>query len=484
MYRTHIWLYEPGFFGDEGPVITNVASRNLIDLMFECKSAIMSAPYSFLFCSKIIYHFFGFNETALRFTAYISGILTMFLSPFLCKKVFKREEIALIFLPILVFNGELCYYSQQFKQYSTDVFFSTLILYLFFSFKDKINTKKTAFLTGLFFGITGFLSFPCIFLVSGMSLFFIYRFLKNKQYKEIFLLIAPFISIFVLECIMTFYKTYNSGIMSGWDLVLNILSSFESFNQYLHFVFNSYLDSNLILTLFTIGIIYIILKERYLLIILILPILLNSISGFLNLYPCNMSRVVLYTIPLIMIICLKTFDFFSADFIMKKPILKYLSSLLLIGLSIYLIKLFMPLNTLPQTEINGQKYYYYRSNAREYVQKLNKTDVKPTDFIYVDRQGEGIFTVYDKDSKYQKNVIYQSVPNFYDINDTTNDNWEEKIKNINDIPKDSFIYFYNTLIYNDATDTDLIQEWSKNNKQIISRETDDIGEFLYVKKIK
>ena len=483
IYRTEIWLYELGFFGDEGPLVVNIQTRNIFELILSAKEDIMSAPYCFLAFSKIIYHFFGFNETALRFTSYISGILSVLLIPFLCQKLFKFKEISLIFLPIFIFNKQLCYYSMQFKQYSMDVFCTLLILYLFLCFKDKITDKKSAILTGIFFGLTGYFSFPAIFIVIPMCMFFIFNFLKSKKWKEIIFISLPFIILLGLEYLLAFHDTLDSGILDSWSRYDNIFQSFQMFKEYLKYTFIFNIDKNISFALFISGILYLFIKERCLLFILSAPILINSISGYFGYYPCNVTRVILYSSPIIIIICLKIFDILGINIIKKNIILNSLVSLLIISIGIYLF-IYFNSGKLTPLILNGNKCYFYICNSKEYVKKLETKTVLPDDIVYVDRQGEAAFNLYDKGLKYTKtNVIYQSVPDVFSISDKR-DNIVNRISNINEIPKNSYIYFYNTKLYDYYDEMDKLEEWIKENTIILSKETDDIGDFIYVKKVK
>ncbi len=486
-YRTEVWLYEPGFFGDEGSLVTNIQTRNVFELLFAAKEHIMSAPYIFLFVSKIIYNFFGFNETALRFIPYISGIFSIVLSLFLCQKIFTRKEISLIFLPLFIFNYQLSYYSMQFKQYSSDVLYTIILIYLFLCFKDKISDEKSTLTAGTIFGITGFFSFPNIFVAAAMYIHFVFKFFREKKYKEIIFLTFPFVTGLITEYCINFYDTLHSDIMNSWEWenTTFIFQSFSVFMEYLQYTIgNYYYHKYFILALFILGIIYLLIKEKNILFILITPIFLNVISGFLKLYPFDISRVIVYTCPIILIIFLKPFDILGAEIIKKNFILNCLISLLIIGLGIYTCILSYNFR-IKSFVIGENNYYFYTSNAKEYVKKLNTKSILQDDIIFVDRLGEGIFNVYDKNQKYNNNVIFQSFPEALSVHDPRWGEVNSQIVCLDDIPKNSHLYFYNTRLYRgDFAQMDQIEKWIKENTIIITKETDYIGDFLYVKKIK
>ena len=156
--RTDVWLNEPSFFGDETTLLSNIINRNFIGIFSALDSA-QSCPTFFLLVNKIIYSFFGLNETALRFFSYLCGIFSLCIIPFFKDLLFKNKSLNLLLIVMLTLNGELLYYSQEFKQYSSDVFFTLLILLLFFKTKDKVINLKSALIVGTIFGIAGFFSF-------------------------------------------------------------------------------------------------------------------------------------------------------------------------------------------------------------------------------------------------------------------------------------------------------------------------------------
>lgn len=476
-FRTQIWLYEPGLAGDEGSLVYNIQTRNFFRL-FTALDLAQCCPPVFLVFGKIIYNIWGLNETALRFLPYISGVLSIILIPFLFNKLFKIKILSLIIIPILGYNNNLCYYSQEFKQYSSDFLLTVIYLYLFVIFKDKIpydsNLIKFSIISGIILGLGGFFSLPCVFITAPMFLHLAVKLFKSKKLKELSFFILSYFTGLLMQFFTYIYGTMSNGILDCWTEEEQILSSMHNIS-YLFNTLIGFIDFRLLIVLFFIGIIYMLIKERVLAFILITPIVLNAISGYLHLYPFTVSRVILYLFPVIYIILLKPLDILHT----KKPILNCIIYILIFSISLLnFVNIYKsrqwPLN------INGKTYYYFMSNSKEYIQNLNKLNVNPDDIIYVGRTGDGIFQVYDTDKKYVKNMIFQNMKPLSITGDILNG----QVLSLDDIPKGSKIYFYNDIIAAEFNDTYDVIDWVKNNTKTISSQKDDIGEFLYVQKIK
>lgn len=474
--RTSIWLNEPGFFGDEGGLVVNIQNKNFLQLFLPLDFGHCCPPI--ILCAfKILYIIFGLNETALRFFSYFCGISACVLAFFVGRKVFKFASSSLLFALFMVINNNLIYYSQEFKQYSSDVFFSLLIFYLFLLFKDKINTTFKALGGGILLGLSGFVSFPAEFVVLAICCYFLVKYLKNNDFKKLLFMSVPCIILTLSLFILIVWDTIT-GKMLTLPMWVSGCDAFESFSSLKTLLDFAYLDNFSLFMgfLFVIGIIYLVIKERLLLFLLISPILFNIISGYSHMYPFMISRAILWIIPFFIIISLKALDVLKSEN-------KFFN--MFVEVIIFLFTVFVGCTVSTQEKISSDvPYYFYRSNAREYVQKLNKQNVKKTDVIFVDIQG-GSFDIYDKGHQYHgKNVVYQDEKGFNVYpGPILNPNGEE-IRSLSEFPKGTNFWFYNCKIYGDEIALDEIERWISENSKILYKESDAIGDFLYVKKIR
>jgi len=479
IYRTKVWLFEPGFFGDEGALISNLQNRNLWQLFLPLDENQCCPPFV-LCCFKLLYVLFGLNETALRFFSYLSGLASLILAFFVGRKVFKFESTSLLLITFMFFHVDLVYYSQEFKQYSSDVFFALLMPFVFLLFKDKIVTVKQALCFGIFLGLSGFASLPSEFAVVPICFYFLFKCLKEKKYKLLLSMSLPYILLSACLFFLMVLGTLKGGMLglSMWAEGCDTFKSLETVKSLFDFILG-YKFVLITQFMFLAGIIYLAIKDRLLLLLFGAPILLNIIFGYCHLYPFTESRVILWLTPFTMIIAFKLIDVFKT----KNDIANIIFEILIFSCAIFC---FFNFDKTKIDKISANvPYYFYRSNAREYVEKLEKQSVKPDDVIFVDAQGQGIFGVYDKNHKYHgKNVIYQNYQQDLSYFDPNQIIISKQVKHIDDLPKGTCIWFYNSSLYGKEVFSENVALWISENTKVLRKETDAFGDFYYTKKIK
>jgi hypothetical protein len=134
------------------------------------------------------------NEYALRLLPLIRiNSISLFLFWHLAKKIFNKYIVP-IAVGLLTFSGTAIYYSDELKQYSSDLMVTIIVLILALHVYEKEFDLKS----NLFFGFGGavlvWLSHPSVFVLSGATLsLFLSIFLKEKSkgLKKIIKLIFP-----------------------------------------------------------------------------------------------------------------------------------------------------------------------------------------------------------------------------------------------------------------------------------------------------
>lgn len=469
--RTDVLINESSFFGDEGALISIIKQRSFLGLFRDLEFA-QSCPSVFLVINKVIYSLFGMNEVALRFIPYFFGLLSFSIVPFFKDFLFKNKILNLVLMTALIINYQLLYYSQEFKQYSSDVFFTLLLLLLFFKTKDKINNEKTALIVGIIFAAIGYFSFTAEFLSFSICLYLVYKFIKNKNYKSVFCIVIPYFLGLFIEYLLIFKGTMSNGILSLWKDEPFAFCSADTAIQTICKL-TTYLYEEKIFFAMCLGIIVLLLKDRLLAYILLIPIALNMISGFLHWYPFTDNRAILYLTPIFMIICIKPLDIIPT----KNKMVNALFVLFTLWL---VLSLFSYSKLVTKTQVGNENYYFIRSNCKEYIKHLDEHTINPEDKIFVDRQGDGAIKLYHREKNYEKNFIYQSFENDIFVYDY----FQENSYLLDDLKTGTRIWFYNTPHYDDSVKLNEIQNWIEKNTKILLREKDDMGEFLCVEKIK
>ena len=241
-----------------------------------------------------------------------------------------------------------------------------------------------------------------------------------------------------------------------------------SINDFIHTIaqFVIYqINYTTIFSLILAGIIYLAIKDKLLLYILIAPIILNLFAQLFNIYPFPTAanyRTVLYITPLIMVFSLKSLEFFL-NFIKKKAIYNFLFILIIF----FVLK--TELNTYLEIKIYVENDYYYfiKSNSKIFIDHLAKKQQNTSDIIVINKKEGSFFDIYSN-NKYKKNTIF--IDKDFSILD------KEKNKN--------FWFYIGCYHYEDNNYNRLVKNWIKENCEIIIQEKDENGELFYVKKIK
>ncbi len=130
------------------------------------------APLGFVIVSKIIGELFRYNEYALLFIPFVAGIASAILFLIISVKLLHPKVVFLATF-LWALNPALIFYTGEFKQYSTDVFFTLLLFLLALrtvknSFKSGLPAMMTTGVIALFF------SHSAVFVLAGCGSTFIF----------------------------------------------------------------------------------------------------------------------------------------------------------------------------------------------------------------------------------------------------------------------------------------------------------------------
>ncbi len=128
-----------------------------------------AAPHLFMYFSKLIYTIFGQTEMYLRIIPLLSAIAGLGVFYFLAKNILTKKSSVLVAFALYSFCYPLCYYAQEFKQYSSDVLCFELILLSYF-YLNKIKTLRAKILYGTACSILIWFAFPSAFAIFAVFL--------------------------------------------------------------------------------------------------------------------------------------------------------------------------------------------------------------------------------------------------------------------------------------------------------------------------
>jgi hypothetical protein len=313
LYNRSLWL-------DEAMLALNIIHKNSFELLKPLDYS-QVAPVLFLQIEKLFSMLLPNTEYGLR----IFPLFCFWASLYFFYKIIKKQlhnGYAIIFaLSLFVFNRTLIIYSSEVKQYMTDVL--VLLGMFYFVLKDYKKEKNKYYVLGIVGVIAVLMSnvAPVILFICGFYLVFDAVFVEKKvKIIPLVSVFAAWSGIFLVYYIFFIYKHPTQEIMiKFWskanaflphDSVKNICTFFTGKTAMIIYTLipaMRIIRYSLILFLLT-GIIGLTGHKKPKLIILTCgPILLQLFLSTFQLYPFDI-RLILYTLPCIMIICSVGFE--------------------------------------------------------------------------------------------------------------------------------------------------------------------------------
>lgn len=206
---------------------------------------------------------------------------------------------------LFCFNAAALNYAQEAKQYSTDLLFSVLLIYIFYTVNFKQDSVKKISFYSLILVLSLWFSTSAPFVIAAGFCYLIFDFIKNKTYDKKFLIVLiPFALSFLIWFLVYYIpvKEFTYGFMykfwSTQDPKFLSHKGFKIFSAEL----NRLIPFNLVVPSFIAGILILLQKkENKILALTGLPILLCMFVSFLNHYPFEL-RLILFLLPSIIII--------------------------------------------------------------------------------------------------------------------------------------------------------------------------------------
>jgi hypothetical protein len=312
IYNRSLWL-------DEAYLSLNIISKTHFELL-KPLDYIQVSPILFLQIEKLFSVIIPISEFGLRLFPLICYLASLFLFHRMVKAVFENQYVIIFALSLFAFNATLIYFSNEVKQYITDVLVLTSV-YAFILCK-KQSDKNYHLQLGLIGAVGIFLSnvTPIVLFTAGVYL--LYDIYRNKL-KLFPMLIATggiWACTFLVYYILFIHNhPSRTGQISEWLHYNSFLPSnpFKiEFYQFLWakgslivfalFKFGNKGGMALVALMFA-GLIGLIRnKQTGFLILTILPVLLHLFLSALRLYPFDL-RLILYLAPCV--IMLSSFGF-------------------------------------------------------------------------------------------------------------------------------------------------------------------------------
>lgn len=376
--RLRQYLANRSFWIDEAALAINIRDRDYSQLL-EALEYQQIAPIGFLYLEKYLTSTFGHGEMVYRLFPLLASIASIWLLYKLCMVVINKE-VALISSFLFIISTILTYFSSELKQYSSDIFFGLLILWVW----HKLNTNKTV-LRSLSVGVVGaiglWFSNVLVIVLSSIGLVNLVYLIFNRKLKPLLNSIPEYllwaISFSINYYYFIFDHPHSEGMKKYWASKFMVTDSFtESVEWIWYSLATTFSDSigfyqafRVPLFLFFGGVVISVFTHRKRL-IFFFPIIIHFILSGIKIYPYD-TRLVLYLIPFYLI-----FVSISIDYISKIRFLKRANILV----SIIIIY------SITGVYLSKAKDYFATPNMREHIRptlSYIKQKMKKDDTLYV-----------------------------------------------------------------------------------------------------
>ncbi|MEO0095705.1 MAG: glycosyltransferase family 39 protein, partial [candidate division WOR-3 bacterium] len=219
IFRLAQYIFNRSLTEGEAPLAMNIIERSYQTLI-KPLDYVQAAPIGFLYIEKLCVNIFGNNEYALRIFPLIAGILALFLF-YKILKIIGDYKITLFGLAFFVLNDYLIYFSSEVKPYSSDVFFSLLLIFLvLIIIRDNLNISMLI-IYGIVGAITIWLSFPAVFVFSGTGIVLLIHIIQNKKDKALLIIIIvgilAFLSLTSNYFLCLRHYTVHKALLNFWQ---------------------------------------------------------------------------------------------------------------------------------------------------------------------------------------------------------------------------------------------------------------------------
>ena len=407
---------------------------------------------------KIFFILFGQKELALRAFPFICSIISI-PAFYYFSKIFLKSKLAILIASLLFsVNCYLIYYSQEFKQYSSDVLcFLILFIFLYKLSIDNLNKKKIISYA-LISSFSPLISIQAYFLLLAWGF---RELIFNRKYIKTFVLIN--IPAFIFSLIYYFntlkpqrdsiipvkeFLDYwilgfiNNDIAHNFEMLKNnILYCFEPCNRYL-----------LIIGFIVLGLILLLknYKQRETILFSFCLIVMFACS-YLKLLPLQ-DRSILFSLSLLIVFIAKPFDYVSFN-------KKIYSIIIIILFMLAFCKYdFSYLKTCFNGNVIQIRFEHVFENNPRKLMEILKSEYNGEDTIVINEASSSEYYYYKKYYNFEpKKEIYTSYTRDKDL---------DFVAELNDLITENgkYWFFYSCDYFNDKPVVNSLKQWKDDYK--------------------
>lgn len=452
LLRLKAYLLVRPLWHDECSLAISILDRNILGY-FRALAHLQSAPPLFMMSTKFITLIAGFKELALRFIPQISGLLSIWIFYQLTRQTFKKKTSIIAANILFSINYYLIYYSQEFKQYSSDVLLVITAILVFSKINLKNLTTKQLLIAGILTSLLPLISIPATFVIGAFLITQIIKY-KKSIINELLIFFAPIACVMLVYLITIKQQTQQiEQLKLYWNDLGFIKPSIKNILLTIKTNYAYYFRPNklvVIAIIMTFAGIYETFKRRTntVLILAFFTILEAIFCSIMQIYPIY-ERVSLYLAPLIILLISIPFEKFSKSKIYYTSIYSILFILYFSGYnSGYFKHLFS--NDL-----------FLRKDSRSALQTIINS-YKEDEYILYNTSSDSEYFYYSRYFKF-------STPKTGIINLPV---YKKELYNsiLNSLPDDRNYWFYYAYDNSKEPVVEFLLDWSKDKKVTFQKE--------------
>ena len=382
---------------DEAAVAVSIVERSYLELVKPLEFR-QIAPLGFVFAERFFVELMGRTEYALRMFPFIAGTSSIFLFWKLAKDVLCKAAVPIAML-FFVSSSHLIHYSNELKQYSTDLCVGLIILIM------AVNaiSKKDNWLYLLFFSFIGavavWFSHPAIFILAGAGMAIVISLISKKDFKCLLQFAAVF-SLWVISFLLTYFLVLSKyeagkGLQGFWEnkhafmpLVPHSLSDLAWLGKTLERALRNPVGIKLVVPaamLFLAGYVVLYKRRKHYFFISIFTILFALIASGIKAFPFS-ERLILYTAPIFIIAVACGVDLLRGRLWPANKV---------IFVSIVFALMFHPVMSAASSLLRPAKYEEIKPAL-----KMLEGEIQPSDVLYISRGTYKPFNFYKVNYKW------------------------------------------------------------------------------------
>ena len=355
--RLRLWFFNPGLHCDEASLALNLFDASFSDL-FKPLIRLQVAPPLFLVLVKYFYRIVNlhytpdFSDMMLRFIPLAASICAIPLFAYLVNLIFKNKFITLLAALMITISPCAISYSCIFKQYSTELLITILIIILFKTI--KFNEKYKFFILGF----APFLSLNSFFIFPGCFCELLIRACKEKALKKFFtgliLFLIPF-SAFVLFILFPIMRAHYTNMESYWSPTFAIAGNIGGYIKILIYYMFRIDNPSIFAGLFIISALVMLIKNFRLAFYTTIPLLITYFLTLTKHYPLS-ERFLLFLLPVVILTLIYPLSLLPKKVYEYKPVLNYI---IIAILTIFLLYNSTPLSVTHLKQEYGKEAWKY-----------------------------------------------------------------------------------------------------------------------------